>query len=188
MTDEHRDCDLSQETETTAAEQTAEASKETEASAATETAEMDRLKEEIRQISDKHMRLMAEYDNYRRRTAQEKDALYSDSIADVVTQWLPVIDNLQRALAAAAQVEEDDLIAQFKQGVEMVLKQALDVMSKQGVEPIEALGKTFDPNLHSAVLHVDDDQYGEQEVVEELEVGYKRGDRVLRHSIVKVAN
>ncbi|MGI6545228.1 MAG: nucleotide exchange factor GrpE [Fastidiosipilaceae bacterium] len=150
--------------------------------------ETEQLRMELCQLSDKHMRLMAEYDNFRRRTRQEKEALYADSVIDVVTDWLPVIDNLERALAAAGQVEENDVIAQFRQGVEMVLKQACDTLNKEGVKKIEALGQTFDPNLHSAVLHIDDEAYGEQEIVEELETGYIRGDRVIRHSIVKVAN
>lgn len=189
------DTDTSEETvmnDTEAAAEQAEG--ETDAASeiidelADEDAELVELQESLATLSDKHMRVMAEYDNFRRRTKLEKEALYADSICDVVTEWLPVIDNLERALAAADQVAEDETLASFRQGVEMVLNQAMDTMKKLGVEVIEAQGKTFDPNLHSAVLHIDDDRYGDQEVVEVLEKGYIRGERVIRHSIVKVAN
>lgn len=133
------------------------------------------------ELNDKYLRLLAEYDNFRRRSKQEKESLYAQSIQDVVASFLPVIDNLERALPLILDEEN-------KKGIDMVLRQANEALTKFEVEEIEALGKTFDPNLHSAILHIEDDTYGEQEIVEVFEKGYKRGSNVLRHSIVKVAN
>lgn len=146
-----------------------------------------RLQDELRELGDRHMRLMAEYDNFRRRARQEKDQLYDVTVGDVAADWLPVIDNLERALSAREQSasEADD---QILQGIDMVYRQALQVLEKYGVQPIEALGQTFDPNLHAAVLHIDDSAYGDGEIVEVFEKGYIRDGRVLRHSVVKVAN
>lgn len=175
-----------EEAETADTVQAEDDAQATEALAA-ESDELAKLQDDLAQLSDKHMRLMAEYDNFRRRSRQEKDELYANSVSDVVSAWLPVIDNLERALNAGKTVEED-VENTVLQGVEMVYRQALEVLDKQGVSEIEALGKTFDPNLHNAVLHVDDDQYGEQEIIEVLEKGYIRDGKVLRYSIVRVAN
>lgn len=146
-----------------------------------------RLQSELHELGDRHMRLMAEYDNFRRRARQEKDQLYDVTVGDVAADWLPVIDNLERAMAAREQSasEADD---QILQGIDMIYRQALQVLEKYGVQPIEALGQTFDPNLHAAVLHIDDSAYGDGEIVEVFEKGYIREGRVLRHSVVKVAN
>lgn len=146
-----------------------------------------RLEGELHELGDRHMRLMAEYDNFRRRARQEKDQLYDVTVGDVAADWLPVIDNLERALSAREQSASaaDD---QILQGIDMVYRQALQVLEKHGVQPIEALGQTFDPNLHAAVLHIDDSAYGDGEIVEVFEKGYIRDGRVLRHSVVKVAN
>ncbi|MGI6077104.1 MAG: nucleotide exchange factor GrpE [Fastidiosipilaceae bacterium] len=150
--------------------------------------EVAELKKSLAELSDKHMRLMAEYDNFRRRSKQEKLDLYDTSLSDVVCDWLPVIDNLERAISAADQVSGEDKASQVQEGIELIYRQALQVLEKQGVKEIEALGATFDPNIHEAVMHVEDDQYDTQEIVEVFQKGYKREDKVLRYSIVKVAN
>ncbi|MBR7184663.1 MAG: nucleotide exchange factor GrpE [Clostridia bacterium] len=131
--------------------------------------------------TDKYMHMIAEYDNFRRRTAKEREGLYADAYADLLTKILPVLDNLERA----AQYNDAATVAQ---GVSMTCKSFIEVLTGMGITEIEALGKPFDPNLHNAVMHIDDAQYGESEVVEVLQKGYIRGDRVLRYAMVKVAN
>ena len=132
--------------------------------------------------NDKYLRLAAEYDNYRKRTAKEKESIYSDAKLDTVKPFLDVADNLDRAVS---QFEEGD---PHRQGVEMICKQFAAVLEKLGVTEIEALGQPFDPEKHNAVMHIEDDAYGEGVVVEEFEKGFCIGDRVLRYSVVKVAN
>lgn len=132
--------------------------------------------------SEKYLRLLAEYDNFRKRSAKERENIYTDVRVDTVTKFLPVYDNLKRAL------ETETADEAFKKGVEMTFNQLGDVFKKLGVEEIEAEGKTFDPTLHNAVMHVDDDAYGENVIVQELEKGFKLGDKVIRFSMVKVAN
>lgn len=132
--------------------------------------------------SEKYLRLLAEYDNFRKRSAKERENIYTDVRVDTVTKFLPVYDNLKRAL------ETETADEAFKKGVEMTFNQLRDVFKKLGVEEIEAEGKTFDPTLHNAVMHVDDDAYGENVIVQELEKGFKLGDKVIRFSMVKVAN
>lgn len=131
--------------------------------------------------NDKYLRLAAEYDNFRRRTAQERDRIYDDAYAEALSALFPVVDNLERA----AQYSDGESVAK---GVAMILRSVEDTLGKLGVTEIEALGKTFDPNLHNAVLHVEDESFGECEVVEVLQKGYKKGERVLRYAMVKVAN
>ena len=138
---------------------------------------------ELAEANDKYMRLFAEYDNFRKRTAKEKEGIYADAYIDALSQILPVLDNLERAAA----FENADAEA-LKKGLELTLKSFSETLEKMGVREIEALGKTFDPNLHNAVMHVDDEAFGESEVVEVFAKGYARGDKVLRHSMVKVAN
>ena len=145
--------------------------------------ELEALKAKLDESDDKYVRLFAEYDNFRRRSAKEKESIYSDAYIDALTQILPVLDNLQRA----ANFEGADAAALAK-GLELTLKSFLDTLAKMGVSEIEAVGKTFDPNLHNAVMHVEDENLGENEVVEVFAKGYVRGDKVLRHSMVKVAN
>ena len=131
---------------------------------------------------DRYLRLMAEYDNFRKRSAKERENIYTDVRVDTISKFMPVYDNLERAL----KTETAD--AAYKKGVEMTFSQLCDVFKKLGVEEIEALGKTFDPNLHNAVMHVDDEEKGESEIVDEFQKGFKIGDKVIRHSMVKVAN
>ena len=140
---------------------------------------------ELAEANDKFMRLAAEYDNYRRRTTREQELMYGDGKADAVEKILPVLDNLDRAMAAEPETAE---AKQYHEGVKMTIRQFKEVMSKIGVIEIEALGKEFDPNLHNAVMHVEDETVGDNTVVEEFQKGYMLGDRVIRHSMVKVAN
>ena len=140
------------------------------------------LEKELEQLNDKYLRIVAEYDNYRKRTQREKEAIYPEAKASVTALFLPVLDNLERALEASS--EGDALY----EGLKMIMKQFETALESAGVEHIEAVGQKFDPNLHNAVMHVDDENYGENEVVEEFQKGYKIGDRIVRHSMVKVAN
>lgn len=143
--------------------------------------QLEALEGELKDSKDKYIKMLAEYDNFRRRTAKEKESTYSDAYADVLTQILPVIDNLERA---AAYKDGESVI----KGLELTLKSFSDVLAKLNIKEIESVGKTFDPNLHNAVLHVEDDSLGEGEIVEVLQKGYMCGDKVLRYAMVKVAN
>ena len=140
------------------------------------------LEKEKTDLNDKFLRICAEYDNFRKRTQKEKDNLYGDIRANVITSFLPVYDNLVRALAAETQ---DDA---YRKGVEMIMNQFNTTLEKLGVTEIKAVGEKFDPTLHNAVMHVDDESKGENEIVEEFQKGFKIGDKVVRFSMVKVAN
>ena len=140
---------------------------------------------EAAELNDRYMRLFAEYDNFRRRTAKELEGKAADAACDTLAQILPVLDNLERA----AQYNTDDTAAtNMGKGLELTLKSFIETLAKLGVHEIEAEGKTFDPNLHNAVMHVEDENLGENQVVEVFMKGYAKGDKVLRHSMVKVAN
>ncbi len=147
-----------------------------------ENKEVKKLKEEMADLQDKYARVIAEYANYKVRTAKEMDARYNDAKLDILKNILPVLDNFERGLA----MECAD--GAYKQGVELIFKQFTDLLAQYGVEEIQAKGQTFDPNLHNAVMHVDDEAFGENEIVEVFQKGYKQGDKVLRYSMVKVAN
>ena len=147
--------------------------------------ELEKKAEQISELTDRNMRLMAEFDNYRKRTEKEKAAMYGMGAKDVVEKILPVIDNFERGFSLVA---EEDMEDPFTQGMEKIYKQFLTVLEGLGVTPIEAVGKEFDPNYHNAVMHVDDENYGENIVVEEFQKGYLYKDSVVRHSMVKVAN
>lgn len=129
-------------------------------------------------------RTAAEFDNYKKRTAREKEGLYSEAAGDVVGAFLPVVDNLERAVQASGKEDGQSL----KDGVELVMRQIKSVMQKLGVEEIKSVGEPFDPQLHNAVMHIDDEAYGENVVVEEFQKGYILKDKVIRHSMTKVAN
>ncbi len=131
---------------------------------------------------DRYLRLMAEYDNFRKRSAKERENIYTDVRVDTVSKFLPVYDNLARAMSTATADEA------YKKGVEMTFNQLCEIFKKLGVEEIEAVGKTFDPNFHNAVMHVEDEEKGESEIVEEFQKGFKVGEKVIRFSMVKVAN
>ncbi len=149
---------------------------------AEENAEMIKLKEELENTTDRLKRLMAEFDNFKKRNAKEREMLYNSVLGDVINGLLPVLDNLEKA--ASAETEDNN----YKQGIDLVLKQYVDVLSSFGVKEIESIGKTFDPELHEAVSMVQDENLGEKEIKEEFRKGYKLGDRVIRHAMVIVAN
>ena len=140
---------------------------------------------EIAEVNDKYTRLFAEYDNYRKRTAKEKEGAYVDACCDAITHILPVLDNLERA---AQYSTEDSAETPMGKGLELTLKSFVEALSKLGISEIEAEGKQFDPNLHNAVMHIEDEELGENTVAEVFMKGYAKGDKVLRHSMVKVAN
>ncbi|MGI6563435.1 MAG: nucleotide exchange factor GrpE [Clostridia bacterium] len=143
-----------------------------------------KMAEENKTYLDHLQRLAAEFDNYKKRTTKEKERLYQDAVCDTVSKLLPVVDNFERALAAIDTADEKS----FREGVIMVAKQLDSVLANIGVEKIQALGCKFDPNVHNAVMHTQDDNVEENTIVEELQSGYKYKDQVIRHSMVKVAN
>ena len=144
------------------------------------------LNEKLAESEDKYLRLYAEFENYKKRTQKEKDARYADAVIDAVAEILPVLDNLDRALSVEVTSED---AKSFKEGVEMTKKQMTDSLAKLGVTEIKALGEEFDPNLHNAVMHTEDENVTENTVVEEFMKGYiYKEERVVRYSMVKVAN
>ncbi|WHH60428.1 nucleotide exchange factor GrpE [Petroclostridium sp. X23] len=160
--------------------------------AASQQADIEVLKAELEEKSKKSdeylsmlQRTMAEFDNYKKRTAKEKEGIFSDAVCDTASHFLTVLDNLERAVDSC---KEGADAGKLLEGVEMVLKQFKDSLSKLGIEEIEAKGKNFDPELHNAVMHVEDEEVGESIVLEEFQKGYKLKDKVIRHSMVKVAN
>lgn len=169
-------------------EETAEAVEAEEVlEAVDETAEkIAALEQQAADNLDKYQRTLAEFDNFRKRTVKEKASMYDDGVRSTVEKLLTVIDNLERAVAVQeGKVDENDA---FFKGVKMTLTQFQEILHGIGVEEIKALGEQFDPNLHAAVAHEDDENYGENEVVLEMLKGYKYKDKVIRHSMVKVAN
>ena len=145
-------------------------------------AELDAEKAKYAELEDKYKRTLAEYQNFRTRSQREKEGTYSDAVAATIAAFLPVLDNLQRA--AAAESKDPD----FKKGVEMTLKGYMDLLDKYSVVPTAEVGQEFDANFHNAVMHIEDEELGENLVAEIFQQGYKMGDRVLRHAVVKVAN
>lgn len=144
--------------------------------------ELQKKQEELDELTDRYKRVMAEFENYKKRSSKERENLYGSILGDVVEAVLPVLDNLENA----SKVETKD--ENYKQGVELVLKQFKDVLKSKGVEEIEAIGTTFDPELHEAVSSVQDESKESQEIVQEYRKGYKFGNKVIRHSMVVVAN
>lgn len=161
--------------------QTGEAAPETEETVETAT-ETAAGSEALAAAEDKFLRLAAEYDNFRKRTAKEKESIWTEAKAQTVAGFLPVYDNLERALK---QETADDA---YKKGVELTMKGFQDALTKLGVEMIPAMGESFDPNLHNAVMHVDDEAVEENTVVEVFQQGFKCGEKVIRFAMVKVAN
>jgi len=147
-----------------------------------ETNETEKIKQELEETTDRYKRLMAEFDNFKKRSAKEREGLYHSLVGDIVTSLLPTLDNLEKAANAITQDEG------YKQGVQMVLKQFMDTLGTLGVQEIETVGTTFNPEYHEAVSSVQDDELGVQEIKEEFRKGYKIGDKVIRHSMVVVAN
>ena len=134
------------------------------------------------ELEDRYKRILAEFENFKKRSSKERDGLYNSILSDVIEVILPVVDNLENASKVETQDES------YKQGVELVLKQFKDVLASKGVEEIKAVGETFDPSLHEAVGSIQDENLGEKEIAQEYRKGYKIGSRVIRHSIVVVAN
>ncbi len=148
--------------------------------------ETEELQKKVKEWEDKYLRLYAEYDNFKKRSQREKDARYADAVVDVISAILPVSDNLDRALAVEVQSEDAKKVLE---GVEMVKKQMNDILSKLEVSEIPAVGEEFDPNLHNAVMHVEEETAADNTIVEEFMKGYRyKDDRIIRHSMVKVAN
>ena len=143
--------------------------------------EIARLESELSELNDKYLRMAAEYDNFRRRSREEKEATYEGALADTVAELLPIIDNLERA----AMYDDGEKV---KEGLVMIAKSVAAVFSSLGVEEIGRVGETFDPNVHSAVMHIEDGERGEGEIVEVFQKGYKKGKHIIRFAAVKTAN
>lgn len=147
--------------------------------------EKEKLKEQVSELNDRLLRQMAEFENFRKRSDKEKDSMYENGARSVIEKLLPIVDNFERGMCT---LTDEDKETAFAKGMEMIYKQLMDELDKMDVKPIDAAGKEFDPNLHNAVMHVDDDSLGENVVVEELQKGYTYRGNVVRHSMVKVAN
>ena len=190
MTEENRDAQSQEQEEPVTDTETPEAS-EADAEASEETftltrAQMERMEEaakELATVKDQYVRQAAEYDNYRKRTVREKETLWQDAKADTILKFLPVYDNLSRA--AAVEGDDDN---PHKQGLIKIFQQAGEILKSVGVTEIDALGKTFDPEKHNAVNHIDDEKYGENEVSQVFQPGFMMNGKVIRHAVVQVAN
>ena len=143
--------------------------------------ENKKLQEELDMTKDRLLRLTAEYDNYRKRTTKEKEGIYSDAYVDVLKEIIPIVDNLERAIAADGSIED------LKKGIEMTIKGCQDSFTKLGVEEIDTSGE-FDPNVHNAVMHIEDENLDKNVIAEVFQKGYKKDDKIIRHTMVKVAN
>ena len=165
-----------------AVEETAEEVTETAEEAAPEATEEEKLQQALKDQEDKYLRLLAEYDNYRKRSQKEKENAWTTAKADTIKELLPVYDNLERALRQETADEA------YAKGVQMTMQQLKTVLEKLGVEEIPAQGEPFDPNLHNAVMHMEDEAMGENIVAEVFQAGFKMGEKVIRHAMVKVAN
>ena len=142
---------------------------------------LEKAKAELAETNDKYLRVCAEYDNFRKRSAKERDGLYTDAYSDALKEVLPIIDNLERA----SQYTEPEKVTD---GLALIFKSASEMLTKLGVETFGEAGEKFDPNLHNAVMHIEDEEKGESEITDVFQKGYKKGDRIIRHAMVKVAN
>lgn len=147
-----------------------------------EAKKIEELEKSLSDANDKFLRTAAEYDNFRRRSQKEKEAIYNDSKADAVAKLIPVMDNFERAAATGSNLED------YKKGIEMTVKQLFDALVALGVEQFGEEGETFDPNIHNGVSHIDDENLGENTIASVYQKGYKIGDRIIRHAVVVVAN
>ena len=186
MTKKNNDVNKTAEQENSTPEATEEQAKaeqpEQEKEELVSKSELEAKEKELKECKDRHLRLAAEYDNYRKRTARERENLYTDARLATIGEFLSVYDNLERALSNPTSDEA------FKKGIELTFAQLCETLQKMNVEEIFPQNEKFDPNYHNAVMHVDDDSVGEGIVVEVFQKGFKIGDRVLRHAMVKVAN
>ncbi len=139
-------------------------------------------KQDYDELEDRYKRILAEFENFKKRSGKEREVLYNSILSDIIEVILPIVDNLENAIKVETQDEE------YKKGIELVLKQFKDVLTSKGVEEIKAIGETFDPELHEAVSSIQDENLGEKEIAQEYRKGYKIGNRVIRHSMVVVAN
>ena len=166
-----------EETKEETPEEVTEASQEKQ-----ESSQEEALQQALREQEDKYLRLLAEYDNYRKRSQKEKENAWTTARADTIKELLPVYDNLERAL------KQETADEAYAKGVQMTMTQLKEVLTKLGIEEIPALGEPFDPNLHNAVMHVEDEGAGENTIVDVFQTGFKSGDKVVRFAMVKVAN
>lgn len=183
MKEENQECNNEQEILNEAENEVKEEVEAAEDAQAEEVSKEDEAEAKMAQMKDQLLRTMAEFDNYRKRTTKEKEQIFNRGMSYVVEAILPVIDNFERALSAAK--DRDD---NFVKGVEMTYNQMLSALKNLGVEQMDSLGQTFDPHFHDAMQHVEDEQYGENEIVEVFQKGYMLNDQVIRPSLVKVAN
>lgn len=182
------DAEKEESTEETSTEESAGSEEKTETSEKKKgffSKKKDKKDEQIEELTDRNRRLMAEFDNFRKRTEKEKSAMFEVGAKSVIEKMLPVVDNFERGLASIPADQKDSAVAQ---GMEMVYKQLTSALEEIGVKPIEAVGKEFDPNLHNAVMHVENEELGENVVAQEFQKGYTYRDSVVRHSMVQVAN
>ena len=169
-------------------EKTEGAASEEAGSESEEPSEEEKAQAELAEMKDRYMRLLAEYDNFRRRTQKEKENIYADAISEVVKEWLPLVDDIERAVASSENMDESS-VEKVAEGIKLIGKQAVNVLGKLGVEEISSgEGEAFDPNLHEAVMHVEDESLPEQSIAQVFQKGYSCKGRVIRHSVVKVAN
>ena len=157
--------------------------KKLEAELADAKAQVEALENQLKEEKEKYLRMLAEYDNFRRRTAKEKETIYGDAAADTVKALLPVVDTLERAAEA---LSPEDAESALGKGITMTLKAATDTLSKMGVEAVPT--DAFDPDIHNAVMHVEDESLGEGAIVAVFQKGYRKGDRIIRYAMVQVAN
>lgn len=193
---------IDNETETTVADETTETAEPTSKKDKKLKDENKQLKDDIKQLNakvaemtpalekaqaeaaetqDKYLRICAEYDNFRKRSQKEREGIFTDAYSDALKEILPIFDNLERA----AQYTEPE---QITEGLQLIFKSAKDTLSKLGVEEFGAAGEKFDPNIHNAVMHIEDEAFGEEEIIDVFQKGYKKGDKIIRHAMVKVAN
>ena len=184
--EEAPEAEAASQPEAEAPEKAAKAKKKKEKGITFTREQVEQMEQAVKQLEttkDQFARLAAEYDNYRKRTAKEKETLYQDAKADTIREFLAVYDNLERA--AAAPGGEDD---PHKKGLEMIFTQYKELLKKLGVAEIEAQGQPFDPERHEAVMHIDDENFGENQVAQVFQAGFILGDKVIRHAVVQVAN
>lgn len=184
--------EVEKKAETEEAESASDETVETAEAEDAETSEGDASEEdkdaELADLKDRYVRLLAEYDNFRRRTQKEKEEIYAASVAEVVKEWLPLVDDIERAVASSENMDETS-VEKVAEGIKLIGKQAGSVLGKLGVEEISGKeGEAFDPNLHEAVMHVEDENFGEQQIAQVFQKGYTCKGKVIRHTVVKVAN
>lgn len=177
--------EIAEETAEKEVEQAPEIEEEQKTEEEIQQEKITKLEEQCADYLDKYQRCLAEFDNFRKRTTKEKASMYDDGVRSTIEKLLPVVDNLERAVAVQNQNHAED---SFYKGVAMTLKQFQEILTSMGVEEIKALGETFNPNKHAAVAHEDSEEYGENVVILEMQKGYQYKDKVIRHSMVKVAN